>query len=134
MPSENKPTSAKVTRSSASIDWTTFGFQVFGLNGNTNPTFSFDGPSQSTNVYTNSTSDYAQDWSSPLSATEGVAFASASADALVAQRAQAFLPKQGTMAPWRLYQNYVKDQLMLRYARVDDPALEFRSAPCFDVP
>ncbi len=50
------------------------------------------------------------------------------------QRAQAILPKQGTAAPWRLYQNYVKDLLMLRYARVDDPALEFRAAPCFDVP
>jgi monooxygenase len=45
------------------------------------------------------------------------------------QRAQARLPKQGTTAPWRLYQNYVKDLLMLRYARVDDRALEFRSRP-----
>lgn len=76
---------AVVPAASASIDWTTFGYQVFGLNGNTNPTFSFDVPSQSTNVYNNSTGDYSQDWSSPLSATEGVAFASASADALVAQ-------------------------------------------------
>jgi hypothetical protein len=41
------------------------------------------------------------------------------------QRAQAELPKQGPTAPWRLYQNYIKDLLMLRHARVDHPALEF---------
>ena len=42
------------------------------------------------------------------------------------QRALPFLPKQASRAPWRLYQNYVKDLLTLRYGRVDDPALEFR--------
>jgi cation diffusion facilitator CzcD-associated flavoprotein CzcO len=44
------------------------------------------------------------------------------------QRALPFLPKQGSRAPWRLYQNYVKDLVALRFGRVDDPALEFRSA------
>lgn len=42
------------------------------------------------------------------------------------QRALATLPKQGNRAPWRLYQNYVKDLFTLRHGRVDDPALEFR--------
>ena len=45
------------------------------------------------------------------------------------QRAAPSLPKQGTRAPWRLYQNYVKDLFSLRHGRVDDPALEFRRAP-----
>jgi cation diffusion facilitator CzcD-associated flavoprotein CzcO len=44
------------------------------------------------------------------------------------QRAQARLPKQGERAPWRLYQNYIKDLFVLRHGRVDDPALEFRPA------
>ena len=35
------------------------------------------------------------------------------------------LPSQGSKAPWRLHQNYVKDLFALRYGRVDDPALEF---------
>ena len=42
------------------------------------------------------------------------------------RRALPSLPKQGTRAPWRLHQNYVKDLLALRMGRVDDPALEFR--------
>ncbi|WP_434481028.1 flavin-containing monooxygenase [Gemmatimonas sp.] len=45
------------------------------------------------------------------------------------QRAAPSLPKQGARAPWRLYQNYVKDLFSLRHGRVDDPALEFRRAP-----
>lgn len=45
------------------------------------------------------------------------------------QRAASQLPRQGTRAPWRLYQNYVKDLLALRYGRVNDPALEFRALP-----
>ena len=44
------------------------------------------------------------------------------------QRAAATLPRQGKRAPWRLYQNYVKDLLMLRFGRVDDPELELRGA------
>ena len=43
------------------------------------------------------------------------------------QRALPSLPKQGRVVPWRLHQNYVKDLLMLRHGRVDDPALEFRT-------
>jgi monooxygenase len=42
------------------------------------------------------------------------------------QRALPTLPKQGSKAPWRLHQNYVKDLFALRMGRVDDPALEFR--------
>jgi len=45
------------------------------------------------------------------------------------QRAQPRLPKQGDRAPWRLYQNYLKDLVMLRHGPLDDPALEFRGAP-----
>jgi cation diffusion facilitator CzcD-associated flavoprotein CzcO len=45
------------------------------------------------------------------------------------QRAQAVLPRQGDARPWRLYQNYLKDLLMLRHGRVADPALEFRGGP-----
>jgi cation diffusion facilitator CzcD-associated flavoprotein CzcO len=44
------------------------------------------------------------------------------------QRALASLPKQGTRAPWRLHQNYVRDLVALRLGPVDDPALEFRAA------
>jgi hypothetical protein len=44
------------------------------------------------------------------------------------RRALPLLPKQGSKAPWRLYQNYVKDLLTFRFGRVDDPALEFRRA------
>jgi monooxygenase len=34
-------------------------------------------------------------------------------------------PKQGTRAPWRLYQNYIRDVILLKRGRVDDPALDF---------
>jgi monooxygenase len=34
-------------------------------------------------------------------------------------------PKQGHRAPWRLYQNYIRDVILLKRGRVDDPALEF---------
>jgi monooxygenase len=34
-------------------------------------------------------------------------------------------PRQGTRAPWRLYQNYPRDVLMLRRGAVEDGALEF---------
>ena len=42
------------------------------------------------------------------------------------QRALDALPRQGSRAPWRLYQNYVRDLVMMRYGRVDDDAMEFR--------
>jgi monooxygenase len=35
-------------------------------------------------------------------------------------RAMAKFPKQGSKAPWRLHQNYVRDLLALRYGSVDD--------------
>ncbi|HEX8792810.1 MAG TPA: NAD(P)/FAD-dependent oxidoreductase [Polyangiaceae bacterium] len=41
------------------------------------------------------------------------------------QRATPMLPKQGSAAPWRLYQNYAMDRMMLRRGRVDDQAMEF---------
>jgi cation diffusion facilitator CzcD-associated flavoprotein CzcO len=40
------------------------------------------------------------------------------------QRAAALLPKQGSRAPWKLYQNYVLDLLTLRHGRLQDDALE----------
>ena len=43
------------------------------------------------------------------------------------QRALPNLPTQGSRAPWRVHQNYVRDLLILRIGRVDDPALEFKS-------
>ena len=41
------------------------------------------------------------------------------------QRALDKLPKQGSKAPWKLYQNYVLDLLTLRHARLDDGAMRF---------
>ena len=41
------------------------------------------------------------------------------------QRAAGFMPKQGSKAPWRLYQNYVLDLLTLRYRRIADGTLRF---------
>jgi monooxygenase len=34
-------------------------------------------------------------------------------------------PKQGLRAPWRLYQNYARDILTLRYGAIEDDAMEF---------
>ncbi|MEO7659064.1 MAG: NAD(P)/FAD-dependent oxidoreductase [Pyrinomonadaceae bacterium] len=42
------------------------------------------------------------------------------------QRALGELPSQGSKQPWRLYQNYVRDLVMLRYGRVDDETMKFR--------
>jgi monooxygenase len=42
------------------------------------------------------------------------------------QRALADAPKQGSKAPWKLYQNYALDIAWLRYGAVDDGVLEFR--------
>jgi hypothetical protein len=39
------------------------------------------------------------------------------------------LPRQGSKTPWRLHQNYVKDLSMMRYGRVEDGTMEFRSTP-----
>lgn len=45
------------------------------------------------------------------------------------RRALSSLPRQGARAPWRLYQNYIRDLAMLRYGRVDDGEMEFAAAP-----
>ena len=41
------------------------------------------------------------------------------------------LPKQGSRAPWRLYQNYIRDVLMMRRGALEDEGIEFSnpSAP-----
>ena len=44
------------------------------------------------------------------------------------QRALQTLPKQGSKLPWKLYQNYAFDIMMLRYGRVDDGVMEFQGA------
>jgi monooxygenase len=41
------------------------------------------------------------------------------------QRAKDVLPKQGSKRPWKLYQNYAKDMLALRFGSIDDGALVF---------
>jgi cation diffusion facilitator CzcD-associated flavoprotein CzcO len=45
------------------------------------------------------------------------------------RRALASLPRQGTRAPWRLHQSYVKDLLLLRFGRVVEDELDFARAP-----
>ncbi|MFW6067558.1 MAG: flavin-containing monooxygenase [Myxococcota bacterium] len=45
------------------------------------------------------------------------------------QRAKDELPSQGERLPWRLYQNYLFDRIMLRHGPVDDGAIEFSRAP-----
>jgi cation diffusion facilitator CzcD-associated flavoprotein CzcO len=42
------------------------------------------------------------------------------------QRSLALLPKQGSRAPWRLYQNYFRDLLAFRFGKLDDEAMQFR--------
>jgi hypothetical protein len=37
------------------------------------------------------------------------------------------LPKQGAHDPWRLHQNYAKDIRLMRFGRVDDGVLRFRT-------
>ncbi|HET8891822.1 MAG TPA: NAD(P)/FAD-dependent oxidoreductase [Candidatus Angelobacter sp.] len=41
------------------------------------------------------------------------------------QRALASWPKQGHKKPWRVYQNYFRDTISLKWTRVDDEGLEF---------
>jgi monooxygenase len=43
-------------------------------------------------------------------------------------RALDTLPHQGSKKPWRLHQNYVRDLSMMRYGRVEDGTMEFKSA------
>ena len=44
------------------------------------------------------------------------------------QRAISKFPKQGSRAPWRLYQNYALDVMSLRRAPLEDEAMRFASA------
>lgn len=44
------------------------------------------------------------------------------------QRAQGVLPQQGVRPPWRMYQNYLLDTLMIRYSRLDDGVLRLSPA------
>jgi monooxygenase len=41
------------------------------------------------------------------------------------QRSLHLFPKQGAKPPWKLYQNYVRDILMLRFGRVRDGIMQF---------
>jgi monooxygenase len=45
------------------------------------------------------------------------------------ERALAHWPKQGSTAPWRVYQNYVRDAISLKWSPVDDHALVFSTPP-----
>ena len=42
------------------------------------------------------------------------------------RRADAVLPRQGSRAPWRVYQNYLLDMLALKFGKIEDGVLEFR--------
>ena len=42
------------------------------------------------------------------------------------QRALHKVPQQGAVLPWRLYQNYVKDMMMLRFGKLADGVLSFK--------
>jgi monooxygenase len=44
-------------------------------------------------------------------------------------RAIEHFPKQGSKAPWRLYQNYALDILTLRYGAIEDGAMRFSRTP-----
>lgn len=41
------------------------------------------------------------------------------------KRALPLLPRQGSRKPWRLYQNYVRDLLALRFGKLDDGVMKF---------
>jgi monooxygenase len=45
------------------------------------------------------------------------------------QRALANWPKQGPKAPWRVYQNYIRDTVSLKWGSVDDGTLKFSNPP-----
>jgi monooxygenase len=45
------------------------------------------------------------------------------------QRAISKFPKQGSRAPWRLYQNYALDIMSLRRAPLEDEAMRFERVP-----
>jgi hypothetical protein len=41
------------------------------------------------------------------------------------KRALESWPKQGSKAPWRVYQNYIRDTITLKWASMEDGTLEF---------
>jgi cation diffusion facilitator CzcD-associated flavoprotein CzcO len=45
------------------------------------------------------------------------------------ERALANWPKQGSKAPWRVYQNYIRDTISLKWSSVDNRALDFSNPP-----
>jgi cation diffusion facilitator CzcD-associated flavoprotein CzcO len=46
------------------------------------------------------------------------------------QRAMDSFPKQGSVAPWRVFQNYILDRMALRHAKVEDGVMQFtRKSP-----
>ena len=45
------------------------------------------------------------------------------------QRGSENWPKQGSRAPWRVHQNYIRDLLSLGWGRIDHQALEFSNPP-----
>ncbi|MBZ5523464.1 MAG: NAD(P)/FAD-dependent oxidoreductase [Acidobacteriia bacterium] len=45
------------------------------------------------------------------------------------ERALAGWPKQGSKSPWRVYQNYIRDTISLKWKPVDDGVLEFSNPP-----
>jgi hypothetical protein len=47
-------------------------------------------------------------------------------DAGYVLRAEKILPKQGSKAPWKVHQNYIKDLFSLKYTSVNDGHLEYR--------
>ena len=43
-------------------------------------------------------------------------------------------PKQGSRPPWRMYQNYPRDILMIRRGALEDEGIEFGRVPVADAP
>jgi hypothetical protein len=41
------------------------------------------------------------------------------------QRARDTMPRQSTRKPWKMYQNYLRDVLSLRFSAVNDGTMEF---------
>jgi hypothetical protein len=44
------------------------------------------------------------------------------------QRALHQLPRQGARAPWRVYQNYLRDRLLMGRGRLEDDGMTFQRA------
>jgi monooxygenase len=45
------------------------------------------------------------------------------------QRAIDTMPRQSSRKPWRMYQNYLRDLLSLRFSAVNDGTMEFTLRP-----